>query len=293
MLKHKGNSFIALLLCFTLLGSSRAGPLADFEAAVDKPVPPSAYTEEERHYSADRDAGSSDSDGTFLVQLVVGLGYGAYRGVRWLVYDWWADPDDDHLVADSSGDAAYTKDAFADEEPDALTHQIGTPGAPYVRFDYRWQYLDSDVDAHDFLLEAGYKYAALYGRRTTYEDRADSESLDIEQYYGMLRYGGSDPFFFPGSFQVGAGAGWYSIEGSQTQEGPALTVPLMLYPGEWFGFEFRPVWAWLNQKTVSDYDISMAVGHRFTHFRLGYRWLWVQHEGHWLDGPYAGVSVSF
>jgi len=291
MLKHKGSRIITMLLCFSLLGSGLAGPLADFEAAVDKPVSHSADTEEKPYYSAERDSASSGSDATFLVRLIAGLGYGAYRGVKWLVYDWWAHPDDTDLGA---GDAAYTEEEWADEGPDELSHKMGTPGAPYLRFDYHWQYLDSDVDAHDFLLEAGYKYAALYARMTKYEDRAARESLDIGQYYGMLRVGGSDPFYFPGAFQVGAGVGGYVIEGpSLRQSGPALTIPLMLYPSDWFGVEFRPAWAVISEKVISDYDVSCSVGRRFTHLRLGYRWLWVQHEGHWLNGPYAGVSINF
>ena len=290
-----GKSGIALLLCFALLGNVLAGSLGDFEDAVAKPVPPS-----EKKHSRNRDYDDCDDGGgsSFVGYVALGLVYGTYRGVKWVAYDWWAEPDEEPVpVVDSPGDAADADGGFADEDYeeeglDGLRHVIGTPSIPYARFDYRWQYLDHDTDAHDFLLEAGYKYLAFYGRVTQYEAAAD-ENLDIEQFYGMLRIGGTDDFYFPGSFQIGAGLGVYSIQGDQTQSGAALTIPVMLYPTEWLGFEFRPAWTTINDKTVSDYDVSVGMGYRFAHLRLGYRWLWVQHEGHWLDGPYAGVSVSF
>jgi hypothetical protein len=157
----------------------------------------------------------------------------------------------------------------------------------------RWQYLEPDLDAQDYLLEAGYKMLAVYGRFTHYEAATTGEDLNIEQYYGLFRLGGSDDFFFSGSFQLGLGAGAYVIKGSDEQGGAALTAPIMVYPADWYGIEFRPAWASINGKTVSDYDISVSAGQRFLQMRAGYRWLWVQDEGHWLNGPYAGMSVMF
>ncbi len=289
MRMRKDNSVVVLLLCFAMLGTSLAGQLSDFEDAVAKPVPHSDQPKRSSHYDNDDD--DSWVVGEIVGAVFIGLVYGTYRGVKYVVYDWWAKPDADSLVVASPGDSV-AEDDYDVSERDGFQHNIGTVGMPYVRFDYRWQYLDSDVDANDFLLEAGYKYLAFYGRVTQYEDAANV-NLDIEQYYAMVRTGGSDDFYFPGSFQVGAGLGWYSIEGDQIQDGPALTVPVMLYPNDWFGVEFRPAWAVINDKVLSDYDVSASLGHRFAHLRLGYRWLWVQHEGHWLDGPYAGLSFSF
>jgi len=290
MLAGKRMKRVVLFLCFALFGNSIAGKLGDFEESVAKPAPPSR-SGEKLHYSDEYD--DSEFFGEVVIGVIAGLGYGVYRGIRWVVYDWWAEADaEPALVVDSTNDVDYAAYEYTDDELDGFNHKIGTPGTPYLRFDYRWQYLDSDVDANDYLLEAGYKYLALYGRVTQYEGAAD-EHLDIEQYYGMVRFGGTDEFYFSGSFQIGGGIGWYSIEGDETQEGPALTIPMILYPSEWCGFEFRPAWAYINDKTVGDYDVSFSLGQQFTHLRLGYRWFWVQHEGHWLDGPYAGISLSF
>jgi len=279
-------SVVVVLLCIAVPRMSLAGQLSGFEDAVAKPGSPSRS--DESRYRDDAEDPTAVAD--VVVGAIAALGYGTYRGVKWLVHDWWAGPGGEAGRMVDSPDGA--DQVFSDDELDGFDHQVGTPGMPFLRVDYRWQYLSRDLEANDFLLEAGYRYVALYGRVTQYES-ASSEQLDIGQYYGMVRYGGTDEFYFPGSFQVAAGIGGYSIRGDQSQSGPALTVPVMVYPSDWFGFEFRPAWASINNKTVSDYDVSRNVGHKFTRLCLGYRWFWVQHEGGWLDGPYAGLSLSF
>lgn len=312
----------ALLLGFVLLGDSLAGTLGDFEDAVDKPRSSS-------HSNSSSDDSSEnkfmdDIFGDCLATTIEGVVVGVSRGVKWLVYDWWAEPSDspaetyiaatqevehepetpeaypskERSAAPIVYEASESEEFYLDDETVPgdlydLEHRLGTAVMPYVRFDYRWQYLSHDIDANDFLLETGYRYVALYGRFTRYEDRALNEDLDTEQYYGLLRIGGVDEFFFVGSFQIGLGVGGYVIKGDETHGGAALTVPAMLYPSDWLGIEFRPAWASINWKTISDYDISISVGSRLIHLRTGYRWLWVQGEGHWLDGPYAGVSAMF
>ena len=178
-------------------------------------------------------------------------------------------------------------------DDEGMKHRLGTSGLPYLRLDYRWQYLEDGFDANDYLVETGFKCAGLIMRSTAYADRETDESLDIHQAYGLFRFGGSDEFFFPGSFQVGVGLGWYGIHGTQHQDGVAITTPISINPWDYFGVEFRPAWASVNERMVSDYDISMSLGYLYVQARLGYRWLWVKGDGHWLNGPYAGVSVSF
>ncbi|MBN2683936.1 MAG: hypothetical protein JXR40_01540 [Pontiellaceae bacterium] len=284
-----------------LLGSSFADTLSDFENAVTspKPEPPpsSGHSKGRDHDRRDRSFGS---------RLVSGVFGGTYRGVKWMTYDWWAGDNDDneHLqyAEQSDDDGEYIgpgalaiidgAEGLDEDDFPRLNHELGAPYLSYLRFDYRQQYLDSDLSAEDLLLEAGYKYGALYGRYTQYEGAAD-ERLDIQQYYGMLRNNDFGEPSMDGIFSIGIGVGGYSIHGQQRHGGPALTVPIALYPTDWCGIEFRPSWARVSEKTISDYDISVSVGKKFAHLRLGYRWLWVQGNSYWLNGPYAGVTFSF
>jgi hypothetical protein len=269
---------------------SFGGQLSGFENAVSKPSP-------------FKSSSIGDDDDDFWGSLFFGCLFGGRSKEASTVPmpiqepSAGSDVSTSAFIADDSGSQAdFVEDELTGDEwaeDGGLRHRKGTTGLPYVRFDYRWQYLDSQLDAHDYLLEAGYKILAFYGRSTDYEDRSNGETLNIDQYYGMLRYGGGDDFFFPGTFQIAAGLGGYSIRGMQKQDGVAFTLPLSFNPYDFIGFEFRPAWASINDRNISDYDISMSLGYLYLQGRIGYRWLWVQHDGHWLDGPYAGMTFTF
>ncbi len=186
-------------------------------------------------------------------------------------------------------------------------HELGQATVPYARFDYHWQYVDSDIDASDVRIELGYKVLAFHARTTMYDDPFEDEKLDINQYYGVLRYGGYRPDFVPGTFEFGTGFGAAQMKyeyPAGTEEGTgdpypagtirdtafAWTILLKYYPVEWLGLEFRPAWYSFDER-VGDYDLSASLGWRYVQFRGGYRWL--KTRGERLDGPYAGVSVSF
>ena len=166
---------------------------------------------------------------------------------------------------------------------------------PYVRADYNWQHINSDLDAADLRIEAGYKLLAFYGRHTLYSESNPSDELTLNQYYGMLRFGGAlrHETFLNGSWEIGLGLGMVQQLGDAEESSGAVTVPLKLYPTEWFGVEFRPAWYHWNDRAIGDYDLSASLGWNFVQIRGGYRWLWMQGVGHMLNGPYAGVSISF
>jgi len=172
-------------------------------------------------------------------------------------------------------------------------HRSGEATAPYARFDYNWQYVDGDIDADDVRIEVGYKALAFHGRATQFTDTSDGFKLDMNQYYGVLRYGGSRPDFIPGTFEAAIGVGVSQIQGDEEHSSGAITIPLKYYPAEWCGIEFRPAWYKWDQKSIGDYDVSASLGLRYVQLRGGYRWFWMQGEGHFNNGPYAGVSASF
>ncbi len=327
----RGGASLSTLLACTMLGTSLGGSLGGFEEAVAKPH---ASSSAHSSYDGDEESPLDELFGGCLVATASGCVAGVFLGIKWLVYDWWAEPDEEPLDGGSGPESAKVS---LEEEPEAsgmlpekcvavvpvedrfsgntylvdegqatnavgesvenideaASHRLGTAAMPYARIDCRWQYLDSDTDARDLLVESGYKYLAFYGRFTRYEDRAAKERLDVDQYYGLIRIGDDWEGWGLGSAQIGLGAGAYIIRGNREQSGPALTLPVVAYPADWFGVEFRPAWTRINDRTIGDYDISASTGYRFFQVRAGYRWCWVQGEGHWLNGPYAGITAMF
>ena len=177
-------------------------------------------------------------------------------------------------------------------------HLPGEATVPYARFDYNWQSIDSDTDADDLRLELGYKMLAFHGRSTMYSNKALGQDLDMNQFYGVLRYGGYRSDFLPGTFEAGVGLGgsWIKLEdaiGSIDDSAVAFTLFAKYYPVEWFGVEFRPAWYTFDGVRIGDYDLSASVGFRYVQLRGGYRWLGFSGNSEDLNGLYAGLSTSF
>lgn len=289
----------SLLLSTLMLGSSLAGPLSEFENAVAEPTKsssskpkPSRRERRDRDHYRDHDSSLENKLYFYAFVLTGGAVYGTYRGVKWVTFDWWADPYEDEYPEDEEfgPNVIFAEPKGVEAELyEGTFHTEGGLSQPFLRFDYRQQYVDHDLSAEDLTLEAGYSYGGLYGRFTQYEGAAD-ERLRVEQYYAMLRVGDSSP---KGLFSAGVGLGAYAIEGSRRFDGLALTTPIGIYPGEWVGVEFRPAWAKVNGHTINDYDLSLSLGRKYAHVLLGYRWLGLPGDNQWINGPYAGLSFSF
>lgn len=193
-----------------------------------------------------------------------------------------------------SGGGLY-EEGWSGEEGQWNLHRSGLSVMPYIRADYNWQYIDSRLDAQDVRLEAGYKALAFHGRHTHYTERNPTDHLDINQYYGVFRIAGVtfDDNLPVNGWELGIGGGIVQQIGNEEYSSGAFTLPLKIYPTDWLGIEFRPAWYRPQERVIGDYDLSADLGWRCIQVRGGYRWLWMQGEGHLFNGPYAGVSVSF
>ncbi|RKX38072.1 MAG: hypothetical protein DRP64_16315 [Verrucomicrobia bacterium] len=212
----------------------------------------------------------------------------------WLVsspFDYRYD-DPSATLNDSEQEGAQRRRHFFPE------HLLGEATVPYARVDYNWQSVDGETDANDLRIELGYKLLAFHGRTTMYSTPALGQDMAINQYYGVLRYGGYRPDFLPGTFEAGIGLGVSQIKFEEPgvsihDSTVAFTLPFKYYPMEWFGVEFRPAWYSWDGIRIGDYDLSASVGYRYMQLRGGYRWLGFRGSSEDLNGPYVGVSVSF
>ncbi len=284
---HKG---LLVLLLATCAATAPAGKLKEFAQQAtgkEEPAPPPAK-EKPKAYATS--ATESFGTGTYPSETGGQSFLGGFYA--WLVAGPLAYRHDDPAGSLRDGqDAADGPLGFFPR------HLPGEATVPYARFDYNWQHVDGDIDADDVRVELGYKPFAVHLRTTRYADASDGFELDIDQVYGVLRYGGYRPDFLPGTFEAGLGLGASRIgtndSSSSDESGIAFTIPLKYYPAEFFGIEFRPAWyTWFEDRRVGDYDLSASVGWRFVQVRGGYRWMTLSGKT-WNDGPYAGFSASF
>ncbi|MFC1763111.1 hypothetical protein ACFL6U_13645 [Planctomycetota bacterium] len=175
-------------------------------------------------------------------------------------------------------------------------HEPGDPTLPYVRFDGAYQGLEPQVHAYDYYAQIGYQAIGLDMRHTHYREERPRARLDVNRMHVLFRMGTSwsaqDSQRRPqGFYEIDLGIGMAQLQGTSKNSGISFTLPVMLYPTPYWGFEFRPAWADINRSWLRDFDISMHILLKFVGLKVGYRWL--KGPNSTLDGPYAGVTMRF
>ncbi len=276
------------LVSFLLLQPAFAGRLDDFEKKAGEKKKSSPKSES-RDYPSGRGHFSSFGSGTYPS----GSRDDSFLGslATWLISAPFRYRYDDPAAYENR---VPEEDEWAGGDSGWLPgHRQGSATMPYFRAGYHWQFIDSDLDAQDVQIETGYKFFAFHGRYTLYTEHNPHDELMINQYYGVLRYGGELPGTQTGSWEAGIGFGVAHQDGNEENSSGAITLPVKIYPAEWIGFEFRPAWYGPQERGISDYDISVSLGPRYLQFHGGYRGLWLQGFGRFFSGPYAGLSISF
>ena len=152
---------------------------------------------------------------------------------------------------------------------------------PAARADGDYQWLEGDIHAARFDLEAGFgPFAGRYAR-TRFEDDRYDEELTLTRFHALYRMS------FGGGVEVDLGLGRLILEGEGRDERFSYTVPVRLHLLPGCGVEFRPEWS----ENISEYSLGLLAGWKFVSLTAGYRWLHSPDET--LDGPYAGLSLHF
>lgn len=216
-----------------------------------------------RHASASEDAERGDlySDlfGGFLGEVFVGgLWYGGASSLARI--------DEDHAIEDT------------DEN---FTRRAGEPLIPFLRLDADRQWIEPGLDAWNVAAEVGYGPIALRGRMQRYEE--DEPDAELDLYETALLYRMS----FGRHVEIDLGGGAVLLDGAANEARGTFTPALRIYPRPGFGLEFRSTLA----QRLEIYDVALLAGPHFLGVKAGWRWTRSPDES--LDGPYAGIAVSF
>lgn len=156
---------------------------------------------------------------------------------------------------------------------------------PFVRFDYGYQNVASDMDASDYRAEFGYGPFGFQVRKTSYVEDDPDDTLDINQFYALYRMS------LGNKVEIDLGLGVFQIEGNEKNSAFSFTVPVLIHPNEIIGIELRPGWTEIHGNSIMDYDIALLCGWRYISLRIGYKSL--NAPGASLNGPYIGVSLRY
>lgn len=156
---------------------------------------------------------------------------------------------------------------------------------PFVRFDYGYQNVESDIDASDYRVEFGYGPLGFQVRKTFYVEDDPNDKLDVTQFHALYRMS------LGNRVELDLGLGVFELEGNEKNSGFSFTAPVLFHPNEIIGIELRPAWTVINGNSIAEYDIALLCGWRYIAFRTGYKSL--DAPGASLNGPYIGVSLRY
>ena len=161
----------------------------------------------------------------------------------------------------------------------------GDPIVPMARFDYAWQAVEDDVEAHDFGLELGYSAVALRGRLTRYRENDPGDTLDLSSLLLLWRIP------ITGAIEFDVGFGRAELDGVDSQTGFDFSLALRGWiPDRRLGFEYRGEFIDIGDG-LSSQDFCVLLHMPWFALRGGYRTL--HSAGDSLDGPFVGASVLF
>ncbi len=171
------------------------------------------------------------------------------------------------------------------EEDGSARRPPGDPLIPFVRLDGSYQYLDSDMDAWDYRIQGGYGPIALEYGNARYREKAPEDYMNVRRAAVLYRMSASH------LLEIDIGLGAVELDGNSKHRAFCFSLPVLFYPKEYLGVEFRPYWARFNGSRFNEYDVAACVTLYGLGLKAGYRWLVTPDSS--LHGPYTGLVFRF
>jgi hypothetical protein len=161
----------------------------------------------------------------------------------------------------------------------------GEPVIPFLRLDGAYVGVDQTIDALDGRVQVGYGPAAVDYGLTRFKEDPSGDRLDLQKICGLYRMS------FGSHVEVDLGMGGVTLKGAARTSEVVYTVPVLVYPADWWGVEFRPAWARFEGATLQDYDLGLYLNWKGASLKVGYRWLLGRAQE--LSGAYVGVVYRY
>lgn len=249
--------FLRIVLSISLLTAIQADDLDSFEQSFSKEK---TKSESEKPISYTFDGWDSDQSFTEkLVELFAEI-----------------------IVMGLSAGGMYAEQV-ADQRDD------GDPVLPVFQVNAGYQWIDEGLSAIDYSLAAGHGLLAAGFRHTMFTEEESDGSEDLHFMQAHLFY--RMALHIRAEWALGFGAAW--LKGDKSETGFSFASPLRVWPLDWLGFELRPTWAFLNQKTLSDIETSLLLRYKQISLQAGYRWIEAEDSKASLSGWRAGFSWRF
>jgi hypothetical protein len=152
---------------------------------------------------------------------------------------------------------------------------------PFIRYDFAYQKIASNIHANSHRLEAGYGPFAVFLEEYILNETAPDNTLKVSRQLLLYRMS-PDPMF-----EVDFGIGQSIVSGVQRTTLDTISLPIKVVFSENVALAFRPAWAGV----MSDYEIALHIGQQYGSINVGYRTLNAPDSR--LSGPFAGLSIYY
>lgn len=161
-----------------------------------------------------------------------------------------------------------------------LQRTDGDPSIPFVRYDFGYQRVSANIDAHINRFEGGYGPVALFLEDYSFNETSPASTLKIQRHMLLYRMSGK-------LAEIDFGFGESVISGMQRTTVGAVSLRGRFVIDENVSIEVMPIWG----GGMSDYELALQWGRQFGSLKIGYRALYSPDVS--LSGPFAGFALYF
>jgi len=173
-----------------------------------------------------------------------------------------------------------TMQRVAPDDSSSSRRNDGDALIPFVRYDFGYQRVSSNIEATFNRLEGGYGPFALYLEEYGFHEAAPVSVLRVQRQMFFYRVAGQH-------IEIDFGLGRSVVSGAKRTAMNAFSLRGKFMLTDNASVDFTPVWG----NGMDDYELALRWGRQFGSFAVGYRSL--QTSGASLNGPFVGFALYF
>lgn len=165
-------------------------------------------------------------------------------------------------------------------ESSSVPRMNGEPLIPFIRYDFAFQRISSDISARSNRIEGGYGPLALYLEDYAFIENNPPSALNVGRLMFLYRMAGDVT-------EIDVGLGRTVLAGATRTEIDAITVRAKYRFNEHFALDFQPVFG----DRLYDLELALSYGQQFGAIKVGYRSLNSPSDS--LSGVFTGLAFYY
>lgn len=177
---------------------------------------------------------------------------------------------------------------------ESTERKLKEPAIPFVRYDSASQFFWGNAIGLHQRLEAGAGAVAFEVEYNAFASNSNNIFnpdlfFNPDQRISWLNMSFLYRMSFTQYFEVDWGFGYAGLLDAPYEQGVSFSMPIHVFPTEFFGIEYRPKLIAFENIFIDDHILTTLWTLDFASFQFGYRW--VNINGGRANGPFMGFSL--